>query len=218
MANPQKLGPFLGENNRLQAHELATADGSYLSATRDVNISPSGRLKRRAGFTLDTALTSGDSLWCDGANIYYRDNGNLYRDGSSLGAVSGRVSYDKYPGGGVVFSDGAALKYISAAGAVSLLAPATPSSPALGATTGTLQPAKYLVAITAVDSNGVESGSSSFVVRELSTTGGISVSLPALPAGGSSFNIYVTGPNGEVPTKHGGTSGASYNIQTYAGN
>jgi hypothetical protein len=217
MAQPVKLVKFKGITNRYKRHALPKGeDGAALWSAENVDIDLTGRLARRDGFTIDTALTSGDSLWSDGQNLYYRDNGQLYRDRVSLTTVSGRVSYDAFPGGGVIYTDATDLKFISAAGGVSYLAPGTPSAPTLASTTGTLQPATYLIALTSKDADGVESAASAFEDIALGSTGGVTVTLPALPQGATAFNIYVTGPNGEVPTLHGSASGATYTIDDYA--
>ena len=217
MSTPIKLGPFLGVNNRLRPNELQVKNvGAYLESGVNVDVNPAGRLVRRGGYTLATSLNAAHSLWSDGVNKYYCASGMLYRDGVSIASVAGRCSYDVYPGGGVVFSDTAEVNYVSAAGAVSLLAPGTPSAPTLAATSGSLQPATYLVAISAVDSAGVEGGACAFQAQTLATTGGITVTLPSMPAGGATFNVYVTGPNGEIPTLHGSTVSATYTISSYA--
>jgi hypothetical protein len=217
MAQPVKLDKFKGITNRYARHALPRGDdGAALWAAENVDIDLTGRLSRRGGFTLETALTAGDSLWSDGRNLYYRDNGQLYRDQVSLVSVSGRVSYDAFPGGGVIFTDSADLKFISTAGAVSYLAPGTPSAPSLASTSGTLQPATYLVSITSKDADGVESAASAFDDITLAAAGGVTVTLPTLPQGATGFNVYVSGPNGEAPTLHGTTSSATYTINDYA--
>lgn len=218
MADTTKLGPFTGVNNRKQRHALrdeATKTNALLSA-ENVVVDITGRLQRRAGYTRETVLTSGDSLWCDGANMYYRNNGSLYRDGVVLESVAGRCTYDMFPGGGVVYSDGASLRYIDSSGVTSRLAPSQPAEIEVSATTGDLQAGVYLVAATGVDANGVEGPATAVYELELASTGGISITLPALATGTATHNVYVSGPNGEVPALHGSTDEGTYTITTYA--
>jgi hypothetical protein len=218
MADPIKIGPFTGITNRRKRHALRdeATKTNALWAADNVDIDTTGRLARRAGYTLQTPLTAGDSLWCDGVNMYYRDNGTLYRDGEPVEAVGARCAYEKFPGGGVIYTDGSQLRYIDSDGTPDKLAPAAPEEVELSTTTGTLQPAKYLVSVTGVATSGVEGPATAYGVHELTAIGGIQVALPALPAGASSFRIYVSGPNGEVLAYHGTTSGSSHAINDYA--
>ena len=59
---PAKLGPFLGENNRLPRHALhVEKTGDFLAATQNVDLDDSGRLSRANGTTLVEALAAGRS-------------------------------------------------------------------------------------------------------------------------------------------------------------
>jgi hypothetical protein len=220
MAETIKFGPFTGITNRKKRYALRDEDAKTNALWNAENVinDITGRLQRRAGYTLTTALTTGDSLWCDGANMFYRNNGYLYRDGVLLEAVSGRCTFERFPGGGVIYSDSTVLRYVSGAGVASRLAPARPSAAVVDDTPGDLQPADYIVAVVGVDSAGVEGPSSAYVQYTLESTGGLLLTLPTLPDGAESFNIYVSGPNGEVLTLHGNTQLGSYTIDSYAEN
>lgn len=63
---------------------------------------------------------------------------------------------------------------------------------------GGLAAGVYEVSVTAVDADGRESGASSPVQKVLASGQGIDVTLPALPAGGARWRVYVTPPDGEV--------------------
>jgi hypothetical protein len=219
MAKLAKFSKLGGITNRYKRHEMPADPRTgtvALWAAENVDIDEALRACRRDGYTLQQALTDADSLWCDGTNIFYRDAGVLYRDGAVVAPVNGRLSYAQHPAGGVIYTDGTELKHVTDSG-VLWLAPDAPEAPVLGETTGTLQPAMYIVALTGVDMNGVEGASSAFADITLTTDGGIVFSLPPLPEGAAKFNVYVTGPNGEVLSLHGTAPGsaATYTIADY---
>lgn len=75
----------------------------------------------------------------------------------------------------------------------------TPNPVALStASNGGLAAGRYEVSVTAVDVEGRESGASGPVQLLLTAGQGINVALPAMPAGGVRWRVYVTPPDGEV--------------------
>lgn len=75
----------------------------------------------------------------------------------------------------------------------------TPTPVTLAASAnGGLASGRYEVSVTAVDADGRESGASGPVQCLLTAGQGLNVTLPAMPAGGVRWRVYVTPPDGDV--------------------
>ena len=206
---PKKFGPFLGMNNRLAAHALNMPNGSgtYLADAVGVDIDDTGRLSRADGATLVTALTSGRSLFSDGVRTLYADGTTLNRitafspfAASAVDTVATNpISYVNI-NGEIYYSDGVKIARLDATNAAKSVGIPIPGDIALVATIGALQAAKYQVAITYFI--GDEEGGASAAKSIDLTTGGVTVTLPAAPAGVTHIGIYLSGPNGETPFLH----------------
>lgn len=201
-----KLGPFLGENNRRQPHALAVPDkGSFLSASNNVIIDDTGRIETRSGTTKVQSLTTGRSLFSSGDKVVYADGTSLYRvtDFSPFAAsafatvAAGRVGFAD-SNGEIFYTDGAKIGCLSAANAVRTVGIPVPASLSVAPTLGALDPAWYQVTITYMV-GAEEGGAYPSQNIQLTSTGGIALTLPAAPAGVTAVLAYVSGPNGETP-------------------
>lgn len=215
---PAKLGPFLGENNRLPRHALhVEKTGDFLAATQNVDLDDSGRLSRANGTTLVEALAAGRSGFS--ANGF-----SLLADGTDLLSI---VSFDPFSAVGVdtvaanpisyaainddiFYSDGANLMRLDSLGVANRVGVPSPVfSPAVQIA-GDLQQATYLYTMTYF--YGDEEGGAA-PVKAIDASGGIQITLPTPPAGVTHIGIYCTGPNGDVPLRHSrvaaGTASAS---------
>lgn len=203
------FGPFLGENNRLQPHALEVnvkgrRAGSYLAASNNIVIDPTGRIESRGGFTETLPATTGRSLCAKAGKMLFADGDSLKQVSFSPYAAttidtvsSGRVCYAE-SNGDIYYSDGVKLSCLEAGGVVRSVGVPLPVSLAASTTTGALAPAWYQVTITYF--NGVEEGGAYQSQNvELTATGGIHLVLPATPVGVTAIGAYLSGPNGEVP-------------------
>lgn len=210
---PVKLGPFLGENNRLERHALDVNNdniaGRYLAGSQNVELDRTGRLSRAQGTTLVQALTSGRSGFSYGGF-------NLLADGSALLSV---LAFDPFAAvsvdtistnpvayqpinNDIYYTDGVKLAYLDDSGVTH---PATVPVPVLsvaGATAGDLPAAKYQYLITFFVGD-MEGGASFKRSIELDDNAGLTITLPAAPAGVTHIGVYCSGPNGEVPLFNG---------------
>lgn len=76
--------------------------------------------------------------------------------------------------------------------------PGTPDPVSLAATSGALARGRYEVSVTVTDADGRESAASPPVGIQIGTGQGIAITLPAPPADGLRWRVYVTAPDGEV--------------------
>lgn len=208
-----KLGPFLGENNRLKRHALQMPEsGAYLAATTNVDIDVTGRISRANGATLVSAMTTGRSLFSDGVRTLYADGTELRRitsfspfAASVVGTVAAAPIAYAESNGEVFYSDNLVLRCLSASNTVRAVGVPVPVSLSAAAIAGSLQGASYQVTISYY--YGAEQGGAyPSVSIELATTGGIRLALPPAPAGVTAVAAYVSGPNGEAPLFYGSYS------------
>lgn len=85
---PLTLSTFLGVNNRLPDTRLRTKEGAWLASGVNVDLSPAGTVRRRAGYALAQSGTACHSLWGYGAFGAYVDGASLYRLRVGPGGVS----------------------------------------------------------------------------------------------------------------------------------
>lgn len=203
---PDKLGPFLGENNRLPRHALRTQDGSFLAATQNVDLDDSGRLSRANGTTLVEALTAGRSGFS--ANGF-----SLLADGTDLLSIvsfapfsavavdtvaANPISYAAI-NDDIFYSDGVKLMRLDSLGVAHPVGVPVPVFSAAAQVAGDLQAATYLYALTYF--YGDEEGGAS-ALRAIDAAGGIQIPLPTPPAGVTHIGVYCTGPNGDILLRH----------------
>lgn len=203
-----KVNAFLGINNRLSREHLATAeDGNFLRDAVNVDVTDAKRLRLRKGFTLAIPGEYAHSVWSDGADSFYADNGVLYRlqDGAaglerqavraglapSLPLTYARVN------GEVVFSNGQVVERITGNTTAPLAYPAPNPVPlATIIEDGALPDSVYLYCCAYVDAAGVLGLCSPMF--SLEGGGAIEFSIPTPPAG-LLTRIYVTSPGDDMP-------------------
>ena len=219
MGLTMRLGPFLGINNRRPDFDLhiktTSTQGDYLRDAVNVEIDNTGHLLRRKKATLVQSVTGPHSL-----HMTDEANGLLVID-SILYAITlpsytqtllkvltsnDRMSYVEQ-GGEVFYSNGTDSGRIVSGGFYPLALP-TPGKPTLATIGGNLLAGHYQVAVCYARYSGAtqtaatlleEGGLSDAAQTELTTTGGVRVTLPATTTGAPHINVYLTAANGEVP-------------------
>lgn len=210
MSTPKKLASFApGVNNRLAPTQLDTVgenrtSATYLVRADNVDLSAEGRARRRRGTTLSLAGRA-HSLWGDERGQCAVLDGNLVSlalSGSTLTpttirpGMSGRpVSYSRGADGEVYWSDQIDIRRISAGVDRPVTTPSLAREPDVTVVQGALRAGQYMLAFTAMSQDG-ESGSTTPMFVDVPDGGGLLIS--ALP--GTPTRVYVSGPNGEVPT------------------
>ncbi|THF55907.1 hypothetical protein [Pseudothauera rhizosphaerae] len=208
-AKTVRSGPFLGIDTRRPDYSLGVSDGGrhagdYLRDAVNVDLTNVGTLRRRSGRGTRTveAATGCRSLWSgDGVTAYYADGGTLYRFPSAAvraGLTPGlSVSYCLGPDGAVYWSDGEILERIRTVSET--IGVTTPAAPTVTPSTGGSLPAGlYMVAVSAVNAAGEESGLTWPVQVTVPANGLITVT--GLPV---SARVYVSSTNGDLLFLHG---------------
>jgi len=173
----------------------------------NINILDSGKVRRRDGHALATALSGAHSLWSDGDTAYYIRANTLYRYSSagvstSIGAFAAganRAAFVKVDADVYVTSKTAKTKIKG--GVVSPWGVETPTSPpSVSATTGILPAGVYFVACTFLTADKQESGASSLAKITLATPGGIVTTAMPIPADplATLKRVYISTTDGEV--------------------
>lgn len=201
-----KLGPFLGENNRLERHALQVPNtGSFLALGQNVDIDNTGRLQSSHGKTKVISLVAGHSIFSNGNYTLFADAGVLYSvtDITTLSTVAldlivgSKVSYCEI-NGEVFYSDGITLKRLDANGAVNRVGIPVPATPTATVASGSLKAAWYQYTITYF--YGLEEGGAAPSGNiEVPDNSALVVSLVPPPSGVTHIGVYLSGPNGEVP-------------------
>ena len=195
-----------GVDNIHASHELPQ---DVLRDAVNVDIFESGKLRRRRGSTLQTALVGAHSLWSD-PNVleaYYVAGTTMYSLSQALASVAvvtglmpgAKVSYLQL-NGEVFWSNGVTSGRI-VGGVNAPWGVETPAGNAtLAATTGGLIAGTYQIVTTFRNAAGEESGAQNAQAITLTATGGISITnLPAaISATITHQNIYATLANGDV--------------------
>ncbi len=203
------LGPFIGINNRLPPFALhVDKKGDFLLAADNVDVDNSGRVRSRLRTLKLHTLTNPHSLYMVSATAGY-----LVR-ASTLYAITlpsytetlvkvlttdAPLSYVLLDGE-LYYSNGTDGGRLTAGTWYPLGLP-TPSAPGLAVTAGgSLGSAWYQVSVSyRNNTTGEEGGTSASSSIQLSAVGSIVVTLPAATPGATHVNVYVSGPNGEVP-------------------
>lgn len=223
-----KVSAFLGINNRLSDEHLTTPeDGNFLRDAVNVDVTDAKRLRLRKGFKLAIPGEYAHSVWSNGGDSFYVDNGTLYRlreeasgmvrDAVRTGlAPSQTVSYTR-SNGEVVFTNGQVIGRIVGGATAPLLYPApNPVPSARDVASGSLPDSVYLYCFAHVDAAGVVGLATQ--VFSLNASGSIEFSIPTPPVG-LRTRVYVTSPGDDTPQhlldSPGGT--ALYSIPQWAG-
>lgn len=212
---PGSLAP--GLNNRLEPTQLRTAlpdrsQATFLYGADNVDINDKGYLKRRKGQTV-TLAGNAHSLWADkGMALAVLDEQlvRLVASGAGLEAISVRagmarlpVSYSRGGDGDVYWSNGSAIRRVTASGEDRPVATAPlPSSPAMSLGAGGLPPGLYLVAFTVLGPDG-ESPATPTVQIQVPENGALVIGAAVADA-----LVYMSGPNGDILTLQGRVSAA----------
>ena len=195
-----KFESFKGINNLAGASELTPAD---LRTAANVDVTNSGRLQRREGYTVLDACCHGNlfetddfvlatdgrhalvAIWPDGQRVTVHP---------SMGV--GRIWYVQLPDGRVAFSNGLQCGMTDGRTG-SEWGARKPESVGVAVTTqGSLAPGKYRWAITHVRrSDGLESGGMTSDVQEVAHGGLALMGLPERE--GFDTQVYLTQPGGE---------------------
>ena len=204
------FGPFLGINNRRPDNALrittSQLNGQYLRGAMNVDIDPSGHLRRRAATRLVQAVVAAHSLHMlgDNAGLYVRDGALRRFVLSPFSEVSlttltsaARMHYLEF-NGAVYFSNGVDSGKLLGSTVYPFALP-TPDSPTATVVAGTLLPGTYQVAVAYANSiTGEEGGISASGNFKLLAAGALTINLPPAVTGADRVNIYASSANGEI--------------------
>lgn len=224
--NPQKIASFApGLNNRRGPTQLDTigADrtrATYLAAAENVDINEKGRVRRRGGTTRKIAGRA-HSMWSDERGAFcVLDNvlGSLSAQGTSVqfspirNDVMRQVSFSRGADGEVYWTDGSVIRRIAGGQDRPVVTESLEVEPSVIPVAGGLRAGQYMLVFTAIGPDG-ESGSTTPTYVDVPDNGGVFISgLPGRPT-----RIYMSGPNGEVPTLVMTTSNTQAAIMVYSG-
>lgn len=208
----QPLGPFLGINNRKPSNALHVDKvGDFLAAADNVDIDNAGQIRRRSGTSRIVAMANAHSLYMhtetDGflvrANALYAITLPTYTETLLKVLTSdARMSYQHYGNDDHYYSNGTDSGRITAGVAYPMGLP-TPDAPTLTEIGGSLPTGWYQVGVAYVNATtGEEGGISASSNAELTSIGGLRVTLPAATLGATHINVYLSEANGTVPRLH----------------
>lgn len=168
-----RLGPFpIGMNNRAADHALPSDEGTTIAFRNGVNVDVdgAGKLKPRREPTKVYSGFTKNGYSCP-LGAFFVDNGVLRQyGGSAITPVSSDVAYHYFQGT-LYFSDGTrSWKYKDE---LKLWGMARPGKPVLSSASGAYGAGKYLGAVSYVDADGVESGSSEIASVTVTDDSGI---------------------------------------------
>lgn len=225
---PVAIGTFSGVNNRLEQSQLESQPArgvklQALPAAVNVDLNDKGSARRRRGQTLRAAGIA-HSVWGDSKDDGYAVIGTdlvrLTPSGPGLqaevmrsGVSAGRpMSFERFPDGAVYYANGETMGRIRNGVDGPVVTEALGSLPVFTVIAGGLAAGLYTVALTAVGPDG-ESAATAPVQVDVPANGGIRLSnLP-----GNLVRVYMTGPNGEIPTLELETSATSVDLLTHSG-
>jgi hypothetical protein len=216
-------GPFLGINTRKPDYALhVPKQGDYLRDALNVDVDNAGTLRRRKAEELVQAMTDAHSLHMTSDTTGYVVRGStiyaitLPAYSETLFKVLSNdnpVSWLEW-NGDLYYSNGTDSGRIRSGGWYPQALP-TPASPAATTISGGLLAGKYQIAVSQYNATtGEEGGVSASSNYELSTAGGLRVTLPALATGATHILVYISTANGAIPKLHGqsATGGVAYDI------
>lgn len=219
MTEAIRLGPWpLGIDNVHAAdHAVYQVPGrgdppARLLGAPNVELNDEGWPRSRPGTVPWTTLTAGRRLCSAGGLLLCQDGDSLLRidpaDGSSEVLIDGlldaeaRCLIQEFQGA-VLVTDGTACWRIRD-GIVGAWGLDVPDTSDLSATEGTLPPGRYLVAVTARDADGHESGAVAPAEITLTEAGGISIDVPGdLDPRATVLAVYVSSTNQHEPMLFG---------------
>lgn len=199
---PKPIGPWpLGVNNvddpKASPFQPEGRGAPQLTEARNVDLDREGWPRRRTGRTKRLDLTSAHSLFAAGERLLLVDDGTLYEVARDYSLTEVATGLGNHPLSYATLGDTIFYANEATTGVVgSFWGVAMPSSPILSATAGTMQPGRYLVAVTAVR-GGIESGARQPSVGELSETGGFTLDVAGIDPDADALNVYCTEPNGQ---------------------
>ena len=206
------IGPFaLGVNNRRAPHELTQGVGresvDLLRAATNVDVSSTGKLRRRDGYQLLHAGRA-HSAWGNDHVGFYAEGSDLYHlavEGAAGGLQRTLIRSDLAPshpvsfceaGNTVYYTNGDVLGMVQGPARVDFT-PRPLLSPKLAATQGALSAGSYQICITHMGPAG-ESAATAPQAIDVPANGGIRISdIPPSPSGCITL-VYMTAANGEV--------------------
>ncbi|MGH7176130.1 MAG: hypothetical protein ACREJC_02010 [Tepidisphaeraceae bacterium] len=221
------LGPWAnGMNNRLAEFELKGEKLEFLREAFNVDVSDTGRVRSRRGFTRIRTNISGHSVFAAKGRFLFCDSGDLrlgVPPGDSV-ILSGLptqmpMAYVEV-NDEIRLSNGFITKRLTAGGALTPWGVATPS----GAPTasplafGALDEGRYQVAVTHVAPDGEESGASIVAIVDVAAGGGIQLVGIPQPSDGYAtlIRIYVTKQNGDLFYLYDDVPVGTFNLDVFA--
>lgn len=219
-----KLGPFLGENNRLPEFRLATEDGAFVRAAVNVDLTRAGTFRRRKGSSLSLGGSDCHSLWADGVNCYFVDGDTLYRVGGTHANLHKSPVITGLPPGQrmsyaaanteVYCTNGASLWRLRGALAAPACLPLPPAQPRVTVGVGGLVAGAYQVAVSFLAHDGEESAATHPVIVEVPASS--SLELTGIPQlAGCVTNIYVADANSTILHLVGSTSDTEFSVAVW---
>lgn len=216
-----KLGQFLGINNRKPDFSLHVDQvGDYLRTADNVDIDNAGNIVRRRGVTLLQAMSNAHSLnmktagtgFLVRASVLYAITLPTYSEILLKLLTSDAVMTYAQLGEDWYYSNGTDLGRVTN-GVAYPIGFAAKVAPALSVIGGSLLPGQYQIAIAyANTTTGEEGALSDLAYQELTTTGGIRVTLPGALTGATHVNVYLSDSNGTVPMLHSTVTTATATI------
>lgn len=210
MKKPPSIGPFpLGVNNRRPPHEMTQAVGNgsvdLLRDAVNVDVSDTGKLRRREGFTQVFDGRS-HSAWGDDKVAFYVQGSTLYI--LTLAPVGEPqrtvIRTDLSPTEPLTYCEAGGIYYYASRSVIGMVragarldfTPRPVLTPTLSAVAGAMPKGRYQVCITNFGPGG-ESASTVPAAIEVPENGGIRISsIPSTP--GCITLVYITGADGEV--------------------
>ena len=203
------LGPFLGSNNRAPDFSLHVDKvGDFVRNATNVDFDNKGNITRRNATGLVQALTDAHSLYMTSdttgylviASVLYAITLPAYTQTLVKVLTSNDPMSYVATGADLYYSNGTDSGRLTGGNWFPLGLP-TPDSPAIASGIGgDLLPGWYQVGVSYSNSvTGEESGISPSSNLELTTQGGIRVTLPPSILGADKINIYLSSANGETP-------------------
>jgi len=209
------IGQFIEGMDSLHAEDdqvfnpVASQNGytapSRCVAAVNVDFDDAGRYPRRDGTTERVSATAGLSVFSALGLLLFQDQGTIKKitvaDFSTTNLVTGLnasakvVFHEHY--GAIWWTNGIENGQITAAGAATNWGMTVPPSPTLGTAVGTLPAGRYLVAVTLVDANGVESAADKSSAITLDGTEAITVDLTSSDPNAVTARVYATKANGK---------------------
>lgn len=215
------LGPFLGVNNRLPDFALhKPKTGDYLRTADNVDITDAGTIVRRRGVTLLASMTNAHSLhmktvgtgFLVRASVLYAITLPAYTETLLKVLTSDATMSYSQIGTDWYFSNGTDSGRITAGVAYPLGLPPM-AAPALTVIGGALLAGWYQVGVAYVNTTTGEEGAISDIAsNELTSTGGLRVTLPGALAGATHVNVYLSESNGTMPMLHSTVTTATATI------